>query len=120
MEPAATGDADGRSRHSSLGIDGFVFGDLFRAERLNDLLEAFDAALRDGDADVYAAYADYRDSQGANLDEIATSELLVDIAPHLGAFVAKLFGVESERRATMDRTHHDYAALFTYKRAVVD
>jgi len=120
MEPAATGDADGRSRHSSLGIDGFVFGDLFRAERLNDLLEAFDALLRDGDADLYAAYADYRDSQGANLDEIATSELLVDIAPHLGAFVAKLFGVESERRATMDRTHHDYAALFTYKRAVVD
>jgi hypothetical protein len=120
MEPAAISDADGRSRHSSLGIDGFVYGDLFRTERLDDLLNVFDASLRNADAELFAAYADYRDSQGADLDDIAISELLVDVAPHVGAFVAKLFGVENERRATMERTHHDYAALFTYKRAVID
>ena len=90
------------------------------AESLEALLGAFDATLRSADADLYRAYADYRESQGADLGDIAISELLVELAPHVGAFVAGLFGVEGERRAAMERTRHDYAALFTYKRAVVD
>ncbi len=120
MQSAANSDVGGRSRNSSLGIDGFSYGDLYRADRLEDLLAAFDASLRDADAELFAAFSDYRDTQGAELGDIAISELLVKLAPHLGAFVARLFGVENERAATMERTRHDYAALFTYKHAVVD
>lgn len=120
MQSAPNSDVDGRSRHSTLGIDGFRYADLYRAERLEELLAAFDASLRDADAELYRAYAHYRETQGAELGDIAISELLVVLAPHVGAFVAKLFGVEDERRATMKRTRHDYAALFTYKHAVVE
>ena len=120
MESAANSDVEGRPRDTSLGIDGFSYGDLFRAERLEDLLAAFDESLRSADGDLFQAYAGYRENQGADLDDIAISELLVELAPHMGDFTAKLFGVENERRSTMERTRHDYAALFTYKRAVVD
>ncbi|GMQ75722.1 MAG: FAD-dependent oxidoreductase [Gammaproteobacteria bacterium] len=120
MQTVPESDAAGRSRNFSLGIDGFDYRDLFRAERLAELLAAFDATLGNADADLYRAYAKYRNGQGAELDDIAISELLVALAPHVGAFVARLFGVEDERRAAIERTRHDYAALFTYKRAVVD
>jgi hypothetical protein len=120
MQSAANSDVEGRPRDISLGIDGFSYGDLFRAERLEELLAAFDASLRSADGELFQAYAGYRENQGADLDDIAISELLVELAPHMGAFTAKLFGVENERRSTMERTRHDYAALFTYKRTVVD
>ena len=120
MQLVPDSDVEGRPRDFPLGIEGFRYGDLFRAERLEELLGAFDAGLRSADGDLFQAYADYRESQGADLDDVAISELLVQLAPHLGAFVARLFGVEDERQAVMERTRHDYAALFTYKRAVID
>ncbi len=120
MQSVPDSGVEERSRDFPLGIEGFCYRDLFRAERLERLLGAFDAGLRSADEELFQSYADYRKSQGADLDDVAISELLVALAPHLGAFVASLFGVEDERRAVMERTRHDYAALFTYKRAVVD
>jgi len=120
MQSAANSDVHGLSRKSPLGLDGFDYADLYSADRLEALQAAFGAALREADGDLHQAYSDYRETQGADLDDIAISELLVNLAPHVGAFVAKLFGVETERNAAMQRTRHDYTALFTYKRAVVD
>jgi NADPH-dependent glutamate synthase beta subunit-like oxidoreductase/NAD(P)H-flavin reductase len=120
MQSAANSDVHGRPRKSPLGLDGFDYGDLYSADQLEALQAAFGAALREADGDLHQAYSDYRETQGADLDDIATSELLVNLAPHVGAFVARLFGVETERNAAMQRTRRDYTALFTYKRAVVD
>ncbi len=120
MRAVPTGDVEGRSRNFALGIDGFDYADLSSPEGLDRLLRAFDQDLSSADADLFRAYVDYRESKGANLGDIETSELLVALAPHVGAFVARLFCVEDERRETIERTRHDYAALFTYKRAVVD
>ena len=48
--------ADGQSRNFSLGIEGFEYSDLFRAERLDALLDAFDERLRGADAELHKAY----------------------------------------------------------------
>lgn len=120
MQSVLDGGVDGRSRNFPLGLDGFDFSDLSSDERLQNLLGTFDEKLRADDGELYEAYLEYRQSQGANLDDIAISDLLVRLAPHVGAFVAELFGVGDARRAVMERTRHDYDALFTYKRAVVD
>jgi NADPH-dependent glutamate synthase beta subunit-like oxidoreductase/NAD(P)H-flavin reductase len=109
-----------RSRNFDLGIEGFEYADLFDAHGLERLLDAFDQRLRSADAELYRSYLAYRESQGADLGDTEISELLVELAPHVGALVAELFGVEEERLAAIERTRHDYAALFTYKRAVVD
>ena len=66
MQSMRDSEVEARSRDFSLGIDGFDYRDLFRSERLEELLGAFDATLRDADADLYRAYADYRNSQGAD------------------------------------------------------
>jgi len=120
MQSVLDGGVDGRSRNFPLGLDGFDFSDLSSDERLQNLLSTFDETLRAADGELYEAYLDYRQNQGADLDDIGISELLVRLAPHVGAFVAELFGVGDARHAVMERTRHDYDALFTYKRAVVD
>ena len=120
MPAALDTGVDAQSRNFALGIDGFDYADLFAVDGLERLLRAFDEALASADADLFKAYVEYRDSEGANLEDIATSELLVELAPHLGAFVARLFDVEEARRDTIERTREEYQALFTYKRAVVD
>ena len=74
MQSVADSAVEGRSRNFSLGIDGFDYRDLFRSERLEELLGAFDATLRSADADLYRAYADYRQNQGADLGDIAISD----------------------------------------------
>ncbi len=111
---------DDRTRNFRLGIEGFEYADLFNAEGLERLLAAFDERLSTADSELHQSYLAYRENRGADLDDIATSELLVALAPHVGAFIADLFGVEEERQVCIERTRHDYAALFTYKRAVVD
>jgi len=120
MPAAVDTDVDAQPRNFALGIDGFDYSDLFDAHGLERLLRAFDETLSSADADLFHAYVDYRDREGATDDDIATSELLVKLAPHVGAFVARLFGVADERSACMARTREEYAALFTYKRAVID
>ena len=120
MQSVLDGGVEGRTRNFALGIDGFDFADLASEARLDALLGAFDDALRATDGALHQEYLEYRGSRGANLDDIATSELLVRLAPHVGEFVAELFGVGDARRAVMDRTRREYTALFTYKRAVVD
>ncbi|NIM27622.1 MAG: FAD-dependent oxidoreductase [Gammaproteobacteria bacterium] len=111
---------DDRTRNFRLGIEGFEYADLFNAQGLERLLAAFDERLSTADSELHQSYLAYRENRGADLDDIATSELLVALAPHVGAFIADLFGVEEERQVCIERTRHDYAALFTYKRAVVD
>jgi len=120
MPAVPNSDVDGRSRNFSLGIDGFEYADLFRAERLEALDAAFGERLRAADPALHGAYADYRQSKGEELGAVETSDLLVALASHAGAFLAELFGVADERRSAIERTRHDYAALFAYKRAIVD
>src|SRR5919107_2301817 len=81
-----------------LGIEGFTYGDLHRPERLRALAGAFYAEVGREDAALHARLAEYVAARGENLKGTkAESELLVEAAPHLSRFVARLFGVERER-----------------------
>jgi len=103
-----------------LGIAGFRHADLHDPQRLAALLGRFDEALRAADPALFARYASWRERGGEGLGPVATSELLVALAPHLAEFLARLFGVEAERAAAIEATRADFEHIFTYKRAVVD
>src|SRR5918998_4876621 len=81
-----------------LGIEGFTYGDLYRPGRLRALAEAFYAEVGREDAALHARLAEYVRQRGENLKGTkAESELLIEAAPHLSRFVARLFRVEEER-----------------------
>ena len=81
-----------------LGIEGFTYGDLHRPRRLRALAEAFYAEVEGADASLHARLAEYVAARGENLKGTrAESELLIEAAPHLSRFIARLFGVEEER-----------------------
>jgi NADPH-dependent glutamate synthase beta subunit-like oxidoreductase/NAD(P)H-flavin reductase len=103
----------------SLGIPGFNYPDLYDSARLKDLLEVFDDSIKYHDADLYAEFQNYRQSQGANLAPEKISDLLVRTAPYVGQFVAKLFHVTDEHQAQAEKTQDEFATIFTYKNEVV-
>src|SRR5215213_9854165 len=81
-----------------LGIEGFAYGDLYRPGRLRELAAAFYAGVEREDAGLHARLTEYVNSRGENLKGTkAESELLIEAAPHLSRFVARLFRVEGER-----------------------
>ncbi len=108
-------DADGLR----LGVTGFRYADLYDPVRLGDLLEAFENELQQADTELFAAYAAYRQTRGAGLSPPQLSELLVRLAPHVGGFVACLFGVEAARAAQMKRVADEMDTIFGFRDGVV-
>ena len=103
---------------AALDLDfGFRFEDLYEGQTLRRLDRAFLEFLGTGDAAVrdrlVAARAD-----PAALAPKAYSQLLVDVAPHLDDFMAKLFRIEDAVRAAAAR-HHELAPLHSCKRLFV-
>ena len=98
-----------------LGLGDFNYRDLYQPARLGQLTAAFYDELRRADATLHADLLAYTRARGANLKGTrAESELLIACAPHLSRFVARLFDVETERAAHMERiTAQD--AIFKFK-----
>jgi len=90
----------------TLGIPSFTYADLYDANRLKDLLDVFDASIKKHDAELFNKFADYRQNQGEGLAPEEVSELLVNMGPYVGQFVAKLFNVliNINRRQLKSRT----------------
>ncbi|HKK15652.1 MAG TPA: pyridine nucleotide-disulfide oxidoreductase, partial [Gammaproteobacteria bacterium] len=101
-----------------LGIEGFIYADLYRPERLADLMESFDTALQDSDPSLYAEFNAYRDSQGDDMAPQDISDLLVRLAPHVGEFLARLFHVENERNTQMAAIQEDVDIIFTFRNEI--
>ncbi|MGB0678372.1 MAG: FAD-dependent oxidoreductase [Polyangiales bacterium] len=76
-----------------LGLPGFTFADLFDPEALARLHAAFMDWLAERDADVAGRLRAWQAAPDA-ATSAETSAHLLALAPHLGAFVAQLFGVE--------------------------
>jgi NADPH-dependent glutamate synthase beta subunit-like oxidoreductase/NAD(P)H-flavin reductase len=104
------------SRDFALGIDGFRYGDLYDPARLAALDGRFRAELAASDAALAARFEAYR--TGEALAPPAESALLIEAARPLGAFVARLFGVEPARRAQLDTAARE-AAIFRMKTFIV-
>src|ERR1700683_1261647 len=114
--PARPVTADDAARADRpLGFPGFSFGDLFDPSRLADLhaeFEAWFAARAPGD---HARFAAYRACKGVGMTPEAVSRALLVAAPHVSAFVGKLFGVEAELD-TLRTEVHDRDPLWRFKR----
>ena len=72
-----------------LGIPGFSFADLFRPDALARLHDLWLEELRVAAPETAGRFDAYRAALGAGMTPEAISEVLVETAPHVGAFVAR-------------------------------
>jgi len=93
------------------------FADLYDDKALARVDGAFTDALGALDTDLQARLMAARKAP-ESLDDKGEADLLLQLAPHLDAFIAKLFGVEDELSALSGR-HTDLEPLYTCKRLFV-
>ena len=96
-----------------LFIPGFTFEDLFEPPGLSKLTDAFSAFLRSSDPHLHDRYVEY--SSGRRLSGLDLSRLLVEIAPYVGVFLARLFGIESQYAEMKTRADAD-GVIFRVKK----
>ncbi|MFA5921697.1 MAG: pyridine nucleotide-disulfide oxidoreductase [Methylococcaceae bacterium] len=104
----------------ALGIPSFTYADLYNAARLKDLLDVFDASVKHHDVELFDKFAAYRQSQGEGLKPEEISDLLVNMGPYVGQFVAKLFNVTEQHEAQSVRIKDEIDTIFIYKNEVVE
>ncbi len=104
----------------TLGISGCTYADLYDANRLKNLLDVFDASIKKHDAELYNKFSDYRQNQGVGLTPEEVSELLVNMGPYVGQFVAKLFNVTDQHQTQAIKIKDEIDTIFTYKNEVVE
>ncbi|MGH8567644.1 MAG: pyridine nucleotide-disulfide oxidoreductase, partial [Gammaproteobacteria bacterium] len=103
----------------TLGFPGFEYADLFVPKRLQDLLAVFDDYVRPRDPDLLVEFERYRAECGQGMSPEAISDLLVRMAPFVGAFVARLFGIGGQRERHIDTIRREMDTVFAFRREVV-
>jgi len=103
----------------TLGISGFRYEDLHEPEGLKRLHDTFLAELAAGHADLHREYRDYRASLGEGMAPTAVSDLLVRLAPHVGDFVARLFGVGAVRDRQREAVRRELDTVFRFRTEIV-
>ncbi len=98
-----------------LNIPGFSYEDLFLPDRLAALTDVFYAEVNALDPDLFARFDEFRKSGGGDWSDIEISALLVAMAPHLSAFVERMFGIESSCKPFRIEAAKDQL-LFSYKK----
>src|SRR5688572_26306658 len=96
---------------------GMAFPDLYRREGLVRLDEAFLEFLGEGEP-VLRASLDHARAYPDSLDRKAEAALLIEVAPWMEDFIARLFGIEKEVGVLASR-HHQLAPLYSCKRQFV-
>jgi len=94
-----------------------AFADLYRRDGLVKLDQAFLDFLQEGDAGLRIRL-DHARAHPDELDPKDESALLIELAPWMEDFVARLFGIETEVGALAAR-HHELAPLYSCKRQFV-
>ena len=102
-----------------LGISGFRYADLYDPKRLKDLLAVFEQDVNEQDPALFAEFESYRASQGQGMKPEAISDLLVRMAPYVGAFVARLFDVSAERERQIAAIRAEFDSVFIYRNEIV-
>jgi len=101
-------------RDFPLGVGDFRYQDLHREDRLAELDAYFLSELDREDPAVGSRLRAYR-AEPAAFDPLSRSKLLVDAGRFVGAFVARLFGVEREWQAQIEIARPE-AVLFRFRR----
>src|SRR5688572_4023664 len=99
-----------------LGWSGHSWADLHDPQHLRELHSEFERWLAAEDADAAALLARWAAEPGA-LRGKAESAAIVRLAPFVGRFVARLFGVEAEVART-SRAIADEEAVFAFRKHV--
>ncbi len=96
---------------------GVTFADLYTVEGAVRIDELFLAELTAADATLGERYAHARRSP-ETLGAKDEATLLIDVAPHVEDFLARLFGITAQVRA-LEAQHHRLAPLYAVKRQFV-
>src|SRR6516162_2712593 len=104
----------GVSAELCLGISGFTYPDLYKPERLKELLDVFDCEIAVANPELFAAWDDYRNHPEKPRTEPEISALLVAMAAHVSQFLTKLFGIAAEVDALAAGTA-DQDPVFRFK-----
>lgn len=102
-----------------LGIPGYCYADLYDNARLQQLSEDFDRSVQRHDPDLFARFQRYRQSQGSEMSPEQISELLVDMAPFLSRFIARLFGVEKAQSHQKNQIQREFDTVFVYRNEII-
>ncbi len=97
-----------------LGVSGYTFADLHDPERLASLYERFCEEVQAADPVFWRDWDAYRQMPDAPRPPLAVSNLLIEMAPHVSRFVARLFDVDTPASAIADATRAQ-DALFRFK-----
>src|SRR5438045_7836218 len=89
----------GPSVECRLAVPGFTYADLYKPERLKELLDVFDCEVAVGNPELFAAWDNYRNHPEKPRSEPEISALLVAMAAHVSQFLTKLFGIGAEADA---------------------
>lgn len=98
-----------------LFLPNFSYDDLFKPEKLSELTETFFAEVKATAPDAHLRFDAYRRGNGAGLTPTEISERIVDLAPYLDRFVARLFGVQRECEAIRAQAKRD-EIIFSVKK----
>src|SRR5450759_1824810 len=110
---------EARAWYLQLGVPGFKYADLNRVRRIEALDKAFLQALRQADPELASEFEGYRSAGGTGLERLQESELLMRVAPHVGAFIAHLFRIEADYDALCAQVRGDQI-VFDWKRQFVE
>ena len=103
----------------TIGIAGFQYEDLYTPEGLKRLDQVFNDELAQQSAELHREYQDYRECQGEGMEPPAISEVLVRVAPLVGDFVARIFGVSSEHRRQSEDIERELDTVFVFRSEIV-
>jgi len=106
-------------RDIGLGVPGFFYSDLYSPHRLKELHAIFNEELRQSVPELAENFRHYESCQGDGIKPQDVSELLVQIAPHVGGFIAKLFHVDSVRKQQQDKIKEDFNTVFAFRNKTV-
>jgi NADPH-dependent glutamate synthase beta subunit-like oxidoreductase/NAD(P)H-flavin reductase len=101
-------------RDFDLGVAGFRYSDLYRAEKLKALAENFYAGLAQENPLLHEALTKYVAARGAGYEQKTESKILTDAAPYLSEFIAGLFGVTTERETLLNEIN-EQDPIWKYK-----
>src|SRR6266566_293896 len=96
------------------GIAGFSFPDLYKSERLKELLDVFDCEIATANPELFAAWDAYRNHPEKPRSAPEISALLVAMAAHVSRFITKLFAIAPEVEALAAATA-DQNPVFRFK-----
>src|SRR5438477_10941472 len=104
----------GPSVEFRLAVPGFTYSDLYKPERLKELLDVFDCEVAAANPELFAAWDDYRNYPEKARTQPEISALLVAMAGHVSEFLTKLFGIAPEVDALAAATA-DQDPVFRFK-----